>query len=1530
MAKAASPKASTFKAHPFQSDIEKALIAGALPGEIEGFSRTARTEAARWIATSFVKREAGKTIISEAPIEGREGGRRLVVINDDMPFLVDSISAALSQQGRTVRRILHPVARTLRTPEGVLIGFTKKRTDESTKESILYFEVDGVVPVDTKSIQVVLSAVVVSVRDWRKMQAQMRRDAAQIGDEEQAALLHWFSDNHFTMLGAMQSDAKGVVSKGVGIASKMADALLSSKALSRAFAWCVAHPAQVLILKSNAISPVHRAVPLEILIVPLIENGKVKAISLHAGLWTSSALNASPEEIPVLRRSLATLQTRFGFDPTGHAGKALAHSFTVLPNDVLIAMSQNALEAVTLAAMSITDRPRPKLAMTASPLDRHVHAFVWLPRDDLNTSRRIAIGAKLAEAADGQEINWSLDLDESGVALIRYVIDIRDGGTLPDGEALNQWLKSFLRGWQPAVEAELGMTSPLITALPGTYRDATDALEAAADIKALTALDEGTTARLIVRNNILRLKLYDKKAVVLSDAVPALENFGFRVLEEVPTALENGFGHIHDFAVTLASPEEEAALLSNKTEVEAAIADVLSGAVENDRFNALIVTAGLNAQGAMLMRALFRYLRQTGMSYGLLTVVDALRRNAPVTQALIALFNARHDPKAKSRDKLSDAALKTIEAGLAAITAIDDDRILRQLRAVVMATLRTNIFAAQAKEAIAFKLDSAKIPGLPAPVPWREIFVYSPRVEGIHLRAGPVARGGLRWSDRRDDFRTEILGLMKAQRVKNAVIVPTGAKGGFYPKMLPDPANRDAWISEGTESYRIFIRTLLSLTDNLVNDRVVHPEDVVCHDDDDPYFVVAADKGTASFSDTANAIALERGFWLGDAFASGGSVGYDHKAMGITAKGGWVSVRRHFAEMGIDIQTDPVRVAGCGDMSGDVFGNGMLLSKSITLVAAFDHRHIFFDPAPDPNISWKERERLFKLPRSSWADYTEKLISKGGGVFSRSAKSIPLSPQVQAMLGGEAKEMEPSALISAILKMPVDLMWFGGIGTYVKAKAQSNAEVGDRANDPHRVNAEDLRCKVIGEGANLGVTQEARIAFGLKGGRINTDFIDNSAGVDCSDNEVNIKIALNTEMASGRIAIKSRNALLARMTDDVSARVLEDNRLQTLALSIAQRDEAGDLPAYIRIIETLEANGKLDRAVEGIATNDELLRRIPEGKGLTRPELAVLLATAKLTLQDGIEETGLGQDPATYATLLQAFPLEMQRKHKTAIEGHRLRAEIIATKLSNRIINRMGVIHPFELAEEEGASLGDVAEAFVIAEQIFDIPTLWAAIDKADVSEATRLMIFEQVAIEMRAHMADILRNAIEERSNDKAISAYRPVIEHLAKVRKTLLKPEALRQATAFSDRLTQAGTPKVIADKLVLMAELDGGIGLASLAARNTINILDLTRGFTALGDALGLDWAQGVAMQLDPQDPWERLLAAGTARDFQAMRLDFLGRLGSKKPDLAVEKWISANHSRVKSFRTMIERAKHSGLPSPAMLAQIAGQARVLLNR
>ncbi len=1107
----------------------------------------------------------------------------------------------------------------------------------------------------------------------------------------------------------------------------------------------------------------------------------------------------------------------------------------------------------------------------------------------------------------------------------------------------------MVRGWAPAVEEALGemvgparatrLTLSYIDDFPESYRLRTGPAETARDILRICELEGAAQrdARLYREEEDgptrLRLKTYRLvDTIPLSDAVPVFENFGFRVLEEHPSPLDEGrLGYIHEFLLETRGGASAAAVLERAELAERAIAAVLEGRAENDPFNQLLVAAALGQRDVVLFRAWFRYLRQVGLSYSMVTVVEALRRAPAVTQGLIALFDALHDPAAKSgRDEAAAAAEGAIREGLADVAAIDEDRILRLFHGVIAATLRTNAFAPAGREALAFKLDSARVPGLPAPVPWREIWVYSPRVEGIHLRGGPIARGGLRWSDRRDDFRTEILGLMKAQLVKNAVIVPTGAKGGFYPKQLPPIADRDAWLAEGTESYRIFIRTLLSVTDNIVGGKVVDPELVIGDDGDDAYFVVAADKGTAAFSDVANAIAVERDFWLGDAFASGGSQGYDHKAMGITARGAWVSVQRHFRELGVDVQTQPIAVAGVGDMSGDVFGNGMLLSKALKLVAAFDHRHIFLDPDPDPAASWAERSRLFGLERSSWDDYDRELISAGGGVFPRSQKSIPLSPEVRALLELEAEEIEPAALITAILSAPVDLLWFGGIGTYIKARSESNAEVGDPGNDAIRVNGGEIRAKAIGEGANLAVTQAGRIEFALAGGRVNTDFIDNSAGVDCSDNEVNIKIPLNREMAEGRLSFDDRNALLAEMTDEVAALVLEDNRLQTLALSIAERGAAAELPPLIRAIEMLEEGGRLNRAVEGIESNEDLMRRAQEDRGLTRPELAVLLSTSKMALQAALEAGRITEDPTLTPELLAAFPATMRARHEEAILQHRLRREIIATKIANRLVNRLGITAAFTLAEEEGASFGQVAAAFVAAERLFGMADFWRDLDEADIPEQLRLELFDQASKALQLHIADILRNTSSTTKLAEMVENLAPGLDKLSAAVEGLLRQEVAGEAATRRQRLAELGAPPDIAHHIVRLFELNGGVGIAALGKRLGVDEIALTMAYTRLGEALGLDWAQGVANRFQSRDQWERLFTAGIARDFEQLRLDFLSRKRAAEPKDQVEQWVAAQGARIDQFRRLVERARNSPVTTAPMLAQIATQARVLLGR
>ena len=1530
--------------------LSRALCDGALPGELDEFSREDCRAAALFIATCAARRPPGIALVRLESLSTKLGHRRmrLCIANDDMPFLVDSVAAAIAARGLIIHRLLHPVVCVERDSEGCLISVEPLCDDKNRRESIMYIEVDRA---DARArtelvteLHRALADVRAAVTDWPAMQAQMRVDADRIENEEGRALLHWFADGAMTLLGYHVERPTGQPTEALGI-FRLPGEPTDEGGCMGAIRYFEGGGEIPLMAKADRKSTVHRGVPLDLVVVPVREGDQITGVGVHVGLWTSQALGAPVEKVPVLRQRLAELEREFDFDPSGHSGKALRHAMTSLPHDLLINLGRDALRELVVIAMSLADRPRPTLALFRSILKGHLFAFVWLPRDELTTRRRLDIGRMIERAAGGKQTNWSVDVGDGDLALLRYTFTIDNDRATPDTAELDRQLDEMVRGWAPAVEAKLGelagdaratrLTLSYAPHFPAAYRARYPADDAALDIIRLDSLeDEKKRSVRLYRLPIdpesqLRLKIYREGGLVpLSDVVPVLEYFGFRVLKETPTRLDNDSAHIHEFAVSLADASAADPVMERAGVIEAAVAAVLEGRAENDVFNQLLVSAGLDPRDIVLFRAWFRYLRQTGLSYSMQTVVDALRRAPEVTKGLIALFDAKHDPASGSAEAVRSAE-RRIERGLSAVAAIDEDRILRLIGGVIGSVLRTNAFAPAGAEALAFKLDSALVPGLPAPRPWREIWVYSPRIEGIHLRGGPIARGGLRWSDRRDDFRTEILGLMKAQLVKNAVIVPTGAKGGFYPKQLPPVSNREAWLAEGTEAYRIFMRSLLSITDNIVDGRVVHPEHVAVHDGEDPYFVVAADKGTATFSDVANQIAISRGFWLGDAFASGGSNGYDHKAMGITARGAWVSVQRHFREIGIDVQTQPIRVAGVGDMSGDVFGNGMLLSKAIKLVAAFDHRHIFIDPDPDPAASWTERKRLFDLPRSTWDDYDKALISTGGGIFPRSQKSIPLSPEARAALGIEAEEVEPAALISAILRSPVELLWFGGIGTYIKAKGESHAEVGDPGNDSIRVSASELRAKAIGEGANLAVTQAARIEFAQAGGRINTDFIDNSAGVDCSDNEVNIKIPLNREMNEGRLGFEERNLLLAEMTDDVADLVLEDNRLQTLALSIAERGGARDLPQLVRVIELLEESGRLNRSVEGLESNEELLRRAQDNRGLTRPELAILLSTAKMRLQTAIEMAAFTDDETLTPELCNAFPKQMQERHGDAILQHRLRKEIIATKIANRFVNRLGIVAPFALTEEEGAAFGQAAAAFVAAERLFDMQRLWSDIDSADVAEQVRLALFERASSGLQLHIADLLRCTSSDMRPGEMVDRLRPGLDKLNNACDELLRTEAKAEAGSLRAQMEALNAPGDISARIVRLFELNGAIGLALLGKKIGVDEVILTKAYTKLGEALGLDWAQNAANHFQARDQWERLLTAGLARDFEQLRLEFLERRKGDPKEI-VDQWVAAQGPRIDQFRRTVDRARTASVTTAPMLAQIATQARVLLAR
>ncbi|WP_442680435.1 NAD-glutamate dehydrogenase [Sphingomonas sp. ASY06-1R] len=1531
--------------------ISAALVEGALPGETDNFDASAQAEATAFMTRLATQRAPGQPSIGLESGSGDSVQRRmrLGIVNDDMPFLVDSVAATLGARGIDVHRLLHPVLSVRRDSEGALRAILPTGSSGERRESMIYMEVDRVDAKIRRTLEGDLAAMLADVRaaveDWPRLQLALRDAAQTLPDGEGAALLRWFLERHFTLLGAHTERRHGSADPGLGILRTASEPLWSDTAREAAFRWFEQGGEAPLVVKSDRLATVHRRAALDLLVVPVRAGSSVDALSIVAGLWTSAALRAPSDKVPVLRTRLAQIEEKYGFSPSSHAGKALHHALSDLPHDIITTFPPAVLENVALTAMSLADRPRPKLVLAPGPLLRHLFAFVWLPREALSTTQREAIQAMLETAADAPVTSWALDLGEGDLALIRYTLDLPFGATVPDADVLDRQLENMLRGWAPGIELKLGealaptraarLVLDWADAFPSDYRMRSTPDEAAADIQRLADLsDTGARAIRLYRGTSdsgarLRLKTYRLGELIpLSEAVPVFEHFGFRVLEEMPTPLKGGTAaYIDEFLLEADSAEAADALLARAAVAESAIAAVLAGQAEDDAFNALIVGVGLDPREVVLIRAWFRYLRQIGLPYGLQTVADALDHAPDVARALIALFDARHDPDHAGEE---DVAAERLESALAQVASIEDDRILRRLAGVVRAILRTNAFAPAAQEALAFKMDSALVPNLPKPLPWREIWVYSPRVEGIHLRGGPIARGGLRWSDRRDDFRTEILGLMKAQVVKNAVIVPTGAKGGFYPKQLPPVANRDAWLAEGTESYRIFIRSLLSVTDNLVEGALVHPDRVRIRDGEDPYFVVAADKGTATFSDIANAISEDHGFWLGDAFASGGSHGYDHKAMAITARGAWVSVQRHFLERGVDVQNDPTTVVGCGDMSGDVFGNGMLLSKALKLVAAFDHRHIFLDPDPDPARSWEERNRMFALPRSSWADYDAALISAGGGIFPRTQKVIPLSPQVKAVLGVEADTLDPSSLIAAILRAPADLLWFGGIGTYVKSSDQSNADVGDPSNDAHRVNGMEVRAKVIGEGANLGVTQAGRIEFAANGGRINTDFIDNSAGVDCSDNEVNIKIALNREMNEGRLPFEERNAFLASMTEDVAHIVLEDNRLQTLGLSLAEYGGAAALPAQLRVVEILESGGRIDRSVDGIESNATLLRRAQEGHGLTRPELAVILSHGKLALQAGIEASDVAADPLLRPLLHAAFPPAMQARFAQAIDDHRLRPQIIATKMANRIVNRLGLVAPFELGEEEGVALAQVAAAYFAIDAILGLEPMFEAIEQAAMPEPTRIALLVAAGSAARLHVADAIRAANGDIAPGAFAERLTPGVARLESRLDSLLKQEARAGAAALRARLGTDGAADDIVARIVRLYELDGAIGTASLAARISADELVVTEAYVRLGEALGLDWAKQAALRFVSSDPWERLLAAGLARDFEQLRLDFLARAGDGDPQQMVDGWLQAQAPRVEQFRTLVDRARLAPTPSAAMIAQVAAQARGLLGR
>ena len=1575
-----------------KSDLQRftsAFFRDALPDELQGLNAAGMAEIAAFAWETALARAPGQPYIRLEALRGEPeapGNRRtaLCIVNDDMPFLVDSVAAALASRSLTVDRIIHPVIDVRRDADGVRLETIGPRQgqepdDGVVRESVIYIELERVSARVRQEVladlEVVFADVRAAVEDWQPMLAALAEAAeglssnpppvSEAEQSEAVAFLDWLSRDNFTLLGYRFYSYEGDLGdetlaprseKGFGYLRDPAYPVWRGPegytTVSPQLRHFLATPEPVLVTKSNAISTVHRRIHMDYVGVKAFRDGRVIGEHRFIGLFTSASYATSPRQVPLLRLKVDKVLEACGFAPRGHAGKALLHVLENFPRDEMFQIDPEQLTSVALGLLSLIDRPRPKLFVRRDRFERYVSVLTYIPRDLYRSDIRETVGRMLTTAFRARLSLFSVELRDDAMARVHFILRTTPGSVPQvDEDDLNQRLRALVLGWDDQLENALAETVGEARAarlrlsharlLSASYRAQYSPADAALDIERLIALrDENDRDVLIYRRqddpvHQIRLKIFSMGSIIpLSECVPVLEHLGLKVIEEYPFDLAEGkSGWIHDFL--LLEPNGQSLDLTwLKSSLEPALRAILGGDQEDDGFNALVIKVNLSVAQAGLFRAYFRYMRQIGLPYGQDTVQAALISYPRLTMALADLFAARFEPD-KANPEQEATILTDIENELARVEALADDRILRLYRSVILATMRTNAYQPE-RPALAFKINSGQVPGLPLPVPFREIFVYSPRVEGIHLRGGKVARGGLRWSDRRDDFRTEVLSLLKAQMVKNAVIVPVGAKGGFYAKQLPLASDREAWLAEGKEAYKIFIRSLLSLTDNLVEGVVVPPLDVVRHDDDDPYLVVAADKGTATFSDIANAISIEHNFWLGDAFASGGSKGYDHKEMGITARGAWISVERHFREMGINVATDPIRVVGVGDMSGDVFGNGLLRSRAVKLVAAFDHRHIFLDPNPDPEASFVERERLFNLPRSSWMDYDASLISPGGGVFPRTAKSIELTPEIQSMLGVTETSLSPVDLVRAILKMEADLLWMGGIGTYVKAASEPQSAAGDKANDPVRVDGEELRVKVVGEGANLGFTQAARIAFARKGGRINADFIDNSAGVDCSDNEVNIKILLNPIVASGRLAEDERDRLLVEMTDDVADIVLRDNYFQTQAISIAEIGGAHAVPAYGRLIQTLEASGHLNRAVEGLPSDTELERRITAGEGLTRPELAVLLAYSKLRLHEALLDSAVLADPLMHKELEQAFPKLLQERFPEEINTHSLRRELIATKLSNAVVNRGGITLAFELAEETGASLDQVIGAFVVAREVFNVRHLWRLIDSYDyrIPAELQMHLHRETASALKHQIEDILRFANEMMEPSAMIARLKPGIDRLIPQVNDLLRPEPRAMAEHYRQTLVDRGTPQEVLDPLVQMIVLNGGVGVALLAEELGLDEADIAHAYTLLGDRLGLDWAAGMAANLHPADPWERLLLAGTAHDFERVRLELIRRLvmanDASSAQAVVEQWLEEQDLCARRVRALVENVRASKPATTAKLTHLASQVRQQLTR
>jgi glutamate dehydrogenase len=1522
-----------------------------------------------------------------------KGPRRTVIqiVNDDMPFLVDSVTAEIVRRGIEIHLLVHPVIFVRRNRAGVRLGIISPEAAapaDARPESLIHVEIAELAPEDCEELRRALSQVLAHVRvvvaDWKPMVARLDEalhaiDAAPppLPAEEIVeckAFLEWVRNDHFTFHGFRSYDLvteKGdtflrpVKGTGLGILRKVSkeSAARHRTTLTPALYEFARRKELLILAKATTRATVHRAVPLDFIGIRRFDDaGRVIGEHRILGLYTSIAYGQSPRYIPLVREKVNRVIARAGFSPFGHDGKALLHILETYPRDELFQCPEEELYDTALGILRLQERQRVALFVRPDPMGNYVSCLVFVPRDRYTTALRLKFQPILERAFNGAATASHVQVSDEMLARLHMII-ATERGAIPafDADRIEAELAEAARSWgdrlREALAAKRGETAAsklcerYADAFPSGYQERYSAAEAIFDIAKIdSVLSQRRLAMHLYRPegvapDDIRLKIYQERdPVPLSDILPVLEHAGFRAVSELPFPVAPKGAEvpvwIQEFGMrpTLASTVDVDRVRAN---FEDCLAQVFAGAVEDDGFNGLIVAAGLSWREVIVVRALCKFLRQTGIPFSESYMQETLLRNSDIARNLVRLFVARFDPRRGARAEAHTVEFRTaIEEALEKVASLDEDRILRRFYNLVQVALRTNYFQLGAdgkpKPYLSLKFDSRKIDELPAPKPLYEIFVYSPATEGVHLRGGKVARGGIRWSDRREDFRTEVLGLMKAQMVKNAVIIPVGAKGGFVLKRPPAAgAGREALAAEVVECYRTLMRGMLDLTDNLKGRRVITRPRVVRYDDDDPYLVVAADKGTASFSDIANELSGEYGFWLGDAFASGGSAGYDHKRMGITARGAFESVKRHFREMGRDIAREDFTVVGVGDMSGDVFGNGMLLSKRIRLVGAFSHLHIFVDPDPDPKTSFAERKRLFRLPRSSWTDYRSELISKGGGVFDRRAKAIKVTPQMRERFALTGDAVTPNALIQAMLCAKVDLLWFGGIGTFVRAVHETDAEVGDRANDAVRVKAQSLRCNVVGEGANLAVTQAGRVEFAMLGGRINTDAIDNSAGVDCSDHEVNIKIVLNDLVARGELTRRRRDALLRQMTDEVAELVLRDNYLQSQAISVDAARGAAILDQNARLMRALERSGRLDRALEYLPDDEMLAERQALKRGLTRPEIAVLLAYAKISLFKELIDSDLPDDSLLVQDLERYFPRPLQEKFGAAIRRHRLKREIVATSVANSLVNRVGCAFMNEMKDRTGMSAAEIARAYAVARDVFRLRDLWSAIEaldkRADAATQTAMLVAIIGLVDRstlwflthEAHPLDITAICEE----------FSPAVAALRSILPDVVAPAERAAVMRRAHELAARNVPEDIAKTIAALDPVASTLDIVRIARQTTLDVERVGRLYFTIGMRFGIDRLRDAAEALVPETPWQRQAIAAIVGDLFGQQATLAAAVAAgadgADPDAMIGKWIAPRRHAVERTDRLLADIKGAPALDLSMLAVANRQIRALID-